>query len=286
MDISVIVPIYKGQKYVDPIIQMVGENISYAAEKGKHLNVELLYVNDYPSEPLEINSNDVDDFTVIHLENNKNSGIHQTRVNGLLRAKGEYILFLDQDDKIFPCCLYSQYSAIYNNDIVVGNGYRGKKGRYQKIYRSIRKQQLSCKEGIFLRAANQIVSPGHCLIRKNAIPTAWCENIMTDNGVDDFFLWLLMFAENKKFCINPECVYQHVETGINLSNDLDAMYKSSDNLISIAKRSRKIDKKKIELYQRRIELLRKLQTGSKPTKVMACLCNLDICLAKVYAYYK
>lgn len=286
MDISVIVPIYKGQKYVDLIIQMVGENISYAAEKGRHLNVELLYVNDHPSEPLEIKTNDVDDFTVIHLENNKNSGIHQTRVNGLLRAKGEYILFLDQDDKIFPCCLYSQYSAICNNDIVVGNGYRGKNGRYQKIYRSIRKQQLSCKEGIFLRAANQIVSPGHCLIRKDAIPTAWCENIMTDNGGDDLFLWLLMFAENKKFCVNPECVYQHIETGINLSNDLVIMYKSSDNMIAISKKSKVIDKRKIDIYSRRIRFLKKLQTSSGSKKIWVYICNLDICFAKIYAYYR
>ena len=136
-----------------------------------------------------------------------------------------------------------------------------------------------------MRAANQIVSPGHCLIRKWAISKAWCENIITDNGGDDLFLWLLMFEEKKRFTVNFECEYKHVDTGINLSSNLDAMYKSSDNIIYISRKCRIISKRTIDIYERRIIFLRKMQTKNLLKKGLACLSNLDICVAKLYAYY-
>lgn len=286
MDISVIVPIYKGNKYISFIQQMVNDNVVDAKKNGLDLQVELIFVNDYPDEPLVCDKSLSSGYKVKIIENDRNSGIHKTRVNGLLQASGSYILFLDQDDEISKNCLYSQYDAIGNNDIVVGNGYREINGKYKKIYRSIKKQKLSCVEKYFIKAANQIVSPGHCLIKRESIPNEWYEYIITNNGGDDLFLWLLMFENKKKFCINQDCIYKHIDTGINLSSDLKFMYKSSDNIIRISRICGVIPEKKIGIYERRIRFLRKMQSNSKVIKVLACITNFDICISKVCAYYK
>ena len=285
MDISVIVPLYKGQKYIIPIQKMVTQNIEFANEQGCSIGAELLFVNDYPEQDIISDFKD-GGYEVGVITNAVNSGIHQTRVNGLRRAKGDYILFLDQDDEITPNCLYSQFKAIGDNDIVVGNGYRGINGNYRKIYRSEKKQKLSSKEKIFLKAANQIVSPGHCLIRKSAIPSAWYDNIMKDNGGDDLFLWLLMFENGKKFCINNDCVYKHVDTGENLSSNLDAMYRSSDNLIKMAEETGVLKEESVAIYKRRIKYLKAMNKKSGIGKIVASLLNLDICIAKTYAYFR
>ena len=285
MDISVIVPVYKGQKYIAIIQRMVSQNVEFASRQGHSLEVELLFVNDYPDEKLVLGEID-NKYKVAVIANERNEGIHQSRVNGLKKARGTYILFLDQDDEITPNCLCSQFMAIGNHDVVVGNGYRGIKGKYRKIYRSENKQQLSCKEIVFLKAANQIVSPGHCLIRKSAIPTEWYDNIIIDNGGDDLFLWLLMFENNRTFCINNDCVYKHVETGVNLSGDLGAMYRSSDNLIRIAKESGVLNTQSISIYKRRIDFLKAIQNASSVKRLLICIRNADICIAKIYAYFR
>lgn len=285
MDISVIVPIYKGQKYISAIQHMISKNMDYVESHGKSMGIELIFVNDYPNETIHVENLD-NRYEVIVIENNKNFGIHQTRVNGLNRAKGNYILFLDQDDKIFSNSLYLQFSAIGDADIVVGNGKRFIAGKYRRIYKSERKQRMVKSEKIFLKAANQIVSPGHCLIKKDSIPSEWKEHIITRNGGDDMFLWILMFEHGCKFAINKRNVYKHVDTGINVSNDISGMLRSSENIIQEAMSCRVIRKKTLRQYKRRIEFLMKMNNSKgKLNKMIIALSYADICLYKTIAFY-
>lgn len=285
MDISVIVPIFRGNKYIPSIMEMVDRNTRYASTNRMPLNVELLLLNDYPKEELSISRGKVYNYESVIIVNSENSGIHQTRVNGLNKSRGKYILFLDQDDEITDNCLYSQYRAIGDGDIVVGNGYRGIKGNYRRIYRNMRKQQLVKNETIYLKAANQIVSPGHCLIRKAAIPKEWYNSIIRDNGGDDLFLWLLMFENNCKFVINPECIYKHIDTGMNLSSDFDTMYKSSENIIRTARNCGSVDNKKINIYERRVSFSKQMRIAQGLKRLIVALKNSDIVMAKLLAYY-
>lgn len=286
MDISVIVPIYRGRKYISRIQRMISENIEYAQKSGLSLQCELIFVNDYPNEQLTICNDENSRYIIKLIENVQNIGIQKTRVNGLSQSSGEFIIFLDQDDEIFENCFYSQYMAIGNNDIVIGNGYKARKGKYIKLYKSKRKQKIANKELFFLKAANQIVSPGHCLIRKSAIPSAWCNYYLVENGGDDMFLWLLMFEEKRAFCINPEMVYKHIDTGINLSNDLNKMIQSAENLIRVSRMYKLIDEKKIRIYERRVLFANEMQKKSVWARLFTCLKNLDICIVKLYAFYK
>ena len=88
--ISIIIPIYKGQRFINKIIGML-ENVRSNA---KHYELEIMLVNDYPKEDIFI---DTYLKGPIHLIKNKeNLGIHKSRIEGLLYSTGEYILFLDK----------------------------------------------------------------------------------------------------------------------------------------------------------------------------------------------
>ena len=61
-------------------------------------------------------------FKIEVINNKVNQGIHQTRINGLKKALGKYILFLDQDDEISDFFIKSQLEHIGDADLCIANG--------------------------------------------------------------------------------------------------------------------------------------------------------------------
>lgn len=90
--VSVIIPIYKAEKYLDKCIESV-VNQTYD-------NLEIILINDAsPDKCSEICEKwQKQDERIIILNNEKNSGVAQTRNNGLDIATGKYISFIDSDD--------------------------------------------------------------------------------------------------------------------------------------------------------------------------------------------
>lgn len=228
MDISVIVPLYRGKKYINKIIEMINLNAEMInAYMGKR--AEIIFVNDFPEESISASDISGADIPVKIVINKKNQGIHQSRVNGLREATGEFVLFLDQDDDIYDNYLCSQIEKIGNADAVLCNGiYRGNKIIYKD---AVAQQNAACKEEYHKQ--NAIVSPGQVLIRKDAIPDEWKVNILKENGSDDVLLWLLMLKRCGSFSINTEVLYRHNEDGENTSLNFEKMSKSVKELLSV-----------------------------------------------------
>lgn len=88
---------------------------------------------------------------------------------------------LDQDNLIAENYIFSQLEMIGEHDVIICNGYKMLGKKKKVIYRSNSKQLLASKPKIYLYAANQIVSPGHCLIKKEAVPKDWYRYIIKDN---------------------------------------------------------------------------------------------------------
>ena len=59
MKISIICPLYKGEKYVDKIIEMINRNFDYCKTYIKNISVELIFINDYQKEHIQINKNSI-----------------------------------------------------------------------------------------------------------------------------------------------------------------------------------------------------------------------------------
>lgn len=212
--ISVIIPLFKGKKYVRKLLDNL--NCCYQKQKLKNgCQMEVIFVNDDPEErPMDKDIFEGYGFTVHIIENERNCGIHYSRLRGLESAKGNYIHFLDQDDHIDEMYYISQLKYMPEYDVVICNG------KYRKdrviIYDKKTEDRIRDAEEYF-SVLGGIVSPGQALIKKECIPCAWKENILTGNYCDDAFLWLMLKNEGRKFTVNKEILYYHSEDGNNAS---------------------------------------------------------------------
>lgn len=226
MRISIIVPMYYGQKYVKQMINQVEQ----CAKEADGIDVELILYNDCPEEEIKV-------MLCEHIQNIKcinadqNLGIQGARVQGLKYATGEYVLFLDQDDIIKPQYIKSQMNMIGNADAVVCRVIHNKRLHYTDSFRF---EEVVTKE-FMLHKWNSIVSPGQVIIKKSAIPEAWKTKILKTNGADDYMLWLLMMLEGKAFSLNDDILFEHIVSGDNFSENTNKMMDSEDEMISILK---------------------------------------------------
>lgn len=220
--ISIIVPIYHGKKYINPMICQIEDCV-------RSLNtdciVELLLVNDAPDDFIQDSySSDLVEVNILNTDVNR--GIQGARVYGLGQAKGEYIVFLDQDDLLKPEYLKSQKNCIGEADACVCRAIHEGKQFYDSV--RIFEQEVS-KESMLEKGCG-IVSPGQVLLRKSSVSEVWKQNILEHNGADDWFLWLCMFGEGKSFTLNQELVYEHVVDGNNTSWNSEQMMRSEDDV--------------------------------------------------------
>ncbi len=107
--ISIIVPVYNVEKYIDCCVQSI---INQTYE-----NFELIIIDDgspdnCPSICDKWGKKDLR-IKVLH---KTNGGLSDARNYGLKYAKGEYITFIDSDDYISPFYLEKLYNLIINND--------------------------------------------------------------------------------------------------------------------------------------------------------------------------
>lgn len=129
--VTVIIPVYNVEKYLSECIEsIIGQTYN---------NIEIIIVDDGSSdgsrEVAERLSRDYKNITVIA---QANKGVSEARNNGLDRAHGKYVLFIDADDTIEPTFIEKHIKALENNDIaIVGMNVITKKKK-QKLpkYRS------------------------------------------------------------------------------------------------------------------------------------------------------
>ena len=93
--VSIIVPLYNVEKYIAQCIESI---------LNQHFkNFELIIINDGSSDSsVDIVQQYVKKDTRIILINQENSGVSATRNNGLRRATGKYVVFIDADDFVAP----------------------------------------------------------------------------------------------------------------------------------------------------------------------------------------
>ena len=94
--ISVIVPVYNVEKYLEETIESV------IAQTLGFKNIQLILVNDGSpdnSEEICLKYKEKYPDNVVYIKQ-KNGGVSSARNNGILAAEGKYIQFLDSDDKV------------------------------------------------------------------------------------------------------------------------------------------------------------------------------------------
>lgn len=118
--ISIIVPIYNGEKYIESIYHNV-LNQTYRP-------IELILVNDGSIDRTRSLIDSIwkshDDGTNVKIKicNKENGGIASARNLGLKEASGIYIMFMDQDDRLEPDCTerFMHEASQSHADLVIG----------------------------------------------------------------------------------------------------------------------------------------------------------------------
>ena len=227
-DVSIITQVYKGNRFLLLLLQ----NISSVAENAKKYSIEWIIVNDYPEEdiiPLKSNSTTL---SIRIINNSKNVGIQKSRIKGLKSSKGKYILFLDQDDKIDSQTLKVHMDTIRDKDVSISNGFNQIGNKFIPVFKNLKQMTLLNKLSIYFYIGNLIVSPGMALIRKNAIPNLWIENVLKINGADDWLLWVLLIKTKAKFSFIDKKLYFHIKTPFNTSDNIKQMIDSSNEAVN------------------------------------------------------
>ena len=220
--VSVIIPLYYGNEYLSGLCSMLGECIEDGQLAG--VDSEVIFVNDSPDEPVDISEiGALDKFCRI-LVNEKNMGIHYSRVRGLEESTGEYILFLDQDDLISRDYIRLQTEWIGSADVSMCGGYDG--GR--EIHNVVSPYTELDSDKQYTNTLNFYL--GMELIRKSSIPDIWIDNIVRTNSADDVFLNLLLQHSGASFNFCTEPLYCHVNTGRNTSMDYVRNIESLDEV--------------------------------------------------------
>jgi len=198
----------------------------------------------------------------------------------------EDVMFLDQDDLLADNALATLFQRSHQADIVVSNGINENRDKVKPIYHSVAHQKQVAFPRFYYSVGCMIVSPGQCLIRKDKMPPAWTEKCIDYNGADDYLLWLLMHNVCR-WEITPEVLYTHVDTGENLSIDIDRMIRSSCEALDLLKQEGKLSARQEKIAKRRFRM-RKFYEGRQGwRKVVACLLYPDLFLELlIYAYYQ
>lgn len=243
--ISIIVPIYKGIRHIQHIIEQIEQNAKQIKSE-----VELVMINDFPEENLPQYASDM--IKIICVQSNINRGIHGARAEGLRYSSGEYVLFLDQDDYIKNNYLKSQMLSIGDRDASVCRVIHNRRFHYTDTFVF---EKVISKE-FMINNWCPIVSPGQVLLRRSSIPKEWEGNILKNNGADDYFLWILMMGQGKHFALNDEVLFEHIVDGNNTSGDNNKMMDSENEMIEILKRIQLFEKSEVQFEKLRTSLRR------------------------------
>lgn len=114
--VSIIVPVYKVEKYLDRCVQSI---ISQT-----YKNIEVILVDDGSPDDCGIMcKNYSDQYDYIHMIQQKNGGQANARNNAVRIANGDCIFFVDSDDYITEDCIEYLVGLKnkYNADIAIGN---------------------------------------------------------------------------------------------------------------------------------------------------------------------
>lgn len=121
--ISIIIPIYKVEKYIERCIRSVMEQTFVA------LPVECILVDDCGGDnSIQIAENLIQAYNGPYLFkiicNDQNKGLAVSRNNGIKASSGQYVYFIDSDDHIAPNCIELLVQTLQKYphvDVILGN---------------------------------------------------------------------------------------------------------------------------------------------------------------------
>ncbi len=196
--ISIIMPIYNAEKYLERSIESI--------QKQTLQNIEIILVNDGSTDnSLSICRKYAKEDKRIKIVDKPNGGVSSARNVGMEIATGEYIGFVDADDWIKPKMYENMYHRIQQTqaDICMCNYMIDNNGQFTPIALNIKQELLGKNEIVHDIIANMISAP---TLNSNAqtIMGTVCRLVIKKDLIDQYYIGFqeeILFMEDLIFCI-------------------------------------------------------------------------------------
>jgi len=210
--VSIITASYNYQDYIKEAIESVLAQ--------SYLNWELIIVDDGSSDDSinVINSYVQKDIRIklFTHENKVNKGLIETIKLGLIKAQGDWIAFLESDDKFHPDCLkkkidvikenpdikfiFSDYEMFGDNDEIAVS----KKAFYDKNKKLLKNSGLKDLSKQFIKR-NPVATFSIVMLKKEILETLDFNTPV--KPLLDYYLWAQFFIKNKGYYINEKLTF-------------------------------------------------------------------------------
>ncbi len=245
---SIIITIYKAEKYIDACIKSV-INQTFR-------NFELILVDDCsPDNSMDIVCNllnDKPDISVVKLRTPRNSGASVARNLGLENASGEYILFVDSDDYLSNDCLetlLSMSNKYPKADFILGN--------YSYVGKYSKQDGLGYQESCLPEYTEGASKSKSIILKHNYLTHIFCNRLLKRDWLikhnlhfqpgivyEDTHLIFFLAKYTHAFAICDKATYfYNIRDGSVTNTTSPRNYKSMDWII--ADHMRHIDKKRL-----------------------------------------
>ncbi len=252
MNLSIIIPVYKVEKYVEKCLRSCAEQDISSDE------YEIIVVNDgSPDKSLEIADRVAKEYNNITIVSQENQGLSLARNKGLSLAKGDYVWFVDADDwiekdilkKLTTLCLENNLDILHFCAANVIEGEIVRRFNYEGREKRILKGKDTLLDGIhspcapfsiykrkFLQENNLSFYPGIFHEDSEFTPRAWymAERVMLLN---DICYYVFQNQNSITRAVNPKKAFDYIKVCESLDKFSIAAEKRLDvyfhNLISM-----------------------------------------------------
>lgn len=213
--ISVIMPVYNGEKYLREAIDSI-LNQTFT-------DFEFVIINDASKDTTEEIIKSYNDDRIVYLKNEQNLGVAGTLNKGLDIAKGEYIARIDADDIALPERFKKQVEHMDKHDnigvlgsdiIIFGEGLEDKK------YSFCHKKE-EAKAGLFFKSS---IAHPTVMIRSSILKDYSLKYTEKYNGFEDFALWWDI-AKYSDIEVLPEFLVKYRQHSSQVTKKHKAYYK-------------------------------------------------------------
>lgn len=127
--LSIIIPVYNGAKYIQSLVNSIILQSHDIIDR-----IEIILVNDGSTDNSDSVCNSLKErIPCISYYRKENGGIASARNYGMLKAKGKYIAFCDQDDTLIKSYApFIEYLQKSNSDVLISNYYTSQSEMQQK----------------------------------------------------------------------------------------------------------------------------------------------------------
>lgn len=219
--ISVIVPIYNGEKYLNRCVDSIC-NQSYK-------NLEIILINDGSTDKsIDICKEYEKLDNRIRIIDKKNTGVSNTRNIGIKESTGNYIMFVDCDDYIYQdsCNILMRNLYEFSADISIGNLFKSKEMINSNTSKDIEIMNFEeDKKLLYLSIYNNpfkdiefIEGSVGKIYRKNLIISNKIEFSSDLKYGEDSLFNLECYSNAKKIILTKEIVYDYIKNSDSASS--------------------------------------------------------------------